>query len=219
MTPFPGASIGWKSKHLACGKVVAPRYGYVKRGGSGCIYCSGLAPISKSAARKLFLSRGFRPLEPYVNSKTPVRSIHKVCGREVSPLYGSIKDGGGCKFCSIGGINLLKPGFLYLITNESLNAHKIGIGGSEASNNRIREHEKFGWIVYQILDFEKAETAYEIEQEVLSWLRNDLGLGHHLLPEQMPQGGYTETVDSYEIDLPTIWEKVVDFKSNVSQQV
>jgi hypothetical protein len=33
-------------------------------------------------------------------------------------------------------------------------------------------------------------------------------LGIFLSEFEMPQGGYTETVDASEIDLPTIWAKV-----------
>ena len=55
---------------------------------------------------------------------------------------------------------------------------------------------------------DSAEAAYEIEQAVLTWLRDDLGLPQYLLPEQMPQRGHTETVDASEIDLRTIWAKV-----------
>ena len=35
-----------------------------------------------------------------------------------------------------------------------------------------------------------------------------MGIGVYLNQEQMPQGGYTETVDASEIDLVTIWAKV-----------
>jgi hypothetical protein len=52
------------------------------------------------------------------------------------------------------------------------------------------------------------EDAYEIEGKILEWLRLDLQLQKYLTPEQMPQGGHTETVDASEIDLPTIWAKV-----------
>jgi hypothetical protein len=58
------------------------------------------------------------------------------------------------------------------------------------------------------MDFSTGITAYEIEQDILSWLRVELSLDIYLSDEQMPQGGYTETVDASEIDLPTIWAKI-----------
>ncbi len=211
LVPYPGASTGWKSTHKTCGRVVSPTYGYVKMGGVGCSYCAGLEPISPEAARKLFVSRGFKPLEAFVNTKTPVRSIHKVCGREVAPSYGSIRTGGGCKYCSVGGINLTKPGFLYLMTHKEFGAHKIGIGGFASASNRIEQHKKHGWELFKSINFKTAELAYEAEQEILNWIRLDLGLAQYLILEQMPQGGHTETVDASEIDLPTIWARVEEF--------
>ena len=66
----------------------------------------------------------------------------------------------------------------------------------------------FGLILFKKMDFSIGLSAYEVEQEVLSWLRGELGLGIYLVAEQMPQGGSSETVDASEIDLPTIWAKV-----------
>jgi hypothetical protein len=208
ITDYPGASIGWRSIHRVCGKEVSPSYGYVKMGGVGCNFCSGLAPISPADAKKLFISRGFKPLEPFVNTKTPIRAIHKVCRKEVSPTYGSIRSGRGCKYCSVGGINLTKPGFVYLMTHSEFGAHKIGLGGFASSVNRIEQHKKHGWKLFKSIDFETAELAYETEQLILNWMRTELGLPQYLAIEQMPQGGHTETVDAAEIDPQSIWAKV-----------
>jgi hypothetical protein len=74
--------------------------------------------------------------------------------------------------------------------------------------DRLDKHIKKGWKTYNKIDLDTAEEAYEIEQGVLNWLRNDLNLQQYLLPEQMPQRGHTETVDASEIELLTIWAKV-----------
>ena len=39
-------------------------------------------------------------------------------------------------------------------------------------------------------------------------VRQDRGLPPDLSLNEMPQSGWTETVDASEIDLPTIWAKV-----------
>jgi hypothetical protein len=181
---------------------------YLRAGGKGCNICAGLAPIPESIALKLFKSRGFTPLVKFKGRNYPWKSKHNVCGKTVSPTYGSIKAGGGCKYCQIGGINLLAPAYLYLITSTELNSHKIGIGGFDSSMDRLDKHIKKGWKTYNKIDLDTAEEAYEIEQGVLNWLRNDLNLQQYLLPEQMPQRGHTETVDASEIELLTIWAKV-----------
>lgn len=212
LAPFPGSGKPWTSTHIKCGKRVSPTYNYIKSGGRGCIYCAGLVEISEKQANALFEQHGFTPLTKFPGGKKPWKSKHNVCGKTVSPTYGAIKRGGGCKFCQIGGINLFAPAFLYLVTNETLNSHKIGIGGFDSKINRLDQHKKQGWKLAKQMDFETAEKAYEIEQLTLEWLRIEMGLPQYLLPEQMPQRGHTETVDASEIDLATIWAKVELFR-------
>ena len=208
---FPGGSKPWKCLHLTCKTQIDITTTYLRAGGKGCNVCAGLAPIPESVALKLFKSRGFTPIVKYKGRKYPWKSKHNVCGKIVSPTYGSIKAGGGCKYCQIGGINLLAPAYIYLITNPSLNSHKVGIGGFDSSMDRLEKHIKQGWKTFNKMDLDTAEEAFEIEQDVLNWLRNELNLQQYLLPEQMPQRGHTETVDASEIDLPTIWAKVEEF--------
>jgi hypothetical protein len=47
-------------------------------------------------------------------------------------------------------------------------------------------------------------------EDVFNWLREDKGLSVHLSEFEMPQGGYSETVDATEIELVTIWAKIKD---------
>ena len=210
---FPGGSKSWKVFHEPCGTNQEVFATYLRQGGKGCRSCSVTKPITSSQAKKLFKSRGFKPLEEFKNARTPLRSIHNVCGNVVSPTYSSLRSGSGCKYCSIGGINLREPGFLYLMTHQEFNAHKIGIGGFASLTNRIEQHKKHGWKLYKSLDFETAERAYEIEQEILNWIRVELGLPQYLVIEQMPQGGHTETLDASEVALPTLWSKVEELST------
>jgi len=128
----------------------------------------------------------------------------------VRPQYSSVKGGqGGCRFCADWGIDYLAEGFIYLLTNKKLNAHKVGIGNTKrAKGGRIGQHKASGWELFNQINFELTEEAFQIEQKVLIWLRKTKGLQVYLSEFDMPQGGYTETVDASEIDLPTIWAKV-----------
>ena len=213
LTDFPGGSIPWPSIHIVCGTKVDVVSTYLRRGGKGCSVCTGTKPISAKEALKLFKSRGFTPMVKFKGTKHPWKSKHNVCRKTVSPTYSALKSGGGCKYCQLGGINLLAPAYLYLITHKSFNSHKVGIGGFDSYNNRLEQHTKQGWEIYSQLDLDTGEEAYEIEQAVLNWLRNDLNLQQYLLPEQMPQAGHTETVDASEIDLPIIWAKVEELSN------
>ena len=76
------------------------------------------------------------------------------------------------------------------------------------TSSRIAQHEKKGWKLYEQMNFEVTDDAYALEQRVLEWLREIKKLDVYLSESEMPQGGYTETVDSSEIDLPTIWAKI-----------
>jgi hypothetical protein len=205
---FPGGSNPWRCIHEVCGTHVEVRASYLRKGAVGCSFCSGTKPITSAEANKFFRSRGFKPVEPFKNAKTPMKSIHLVCGREISPTWASLKVSGGCKFCSVSLVNLISPAYLYLITNKALNAHKVGISGHGATVNRLERHKRLGWESYAVLELETGEEAYRIEEQVLEWLRLELNLPKYLVSEQMPQGGHTETVDASEIDLPTIWAKV-----------
>jgi predicted GIY-YIG superfamily endonuclease len=102
-----------------------------------------------------------------------------------------------------------EPAYLYLVTHQILGAHKIGIANDGTRVNRIREHQKYGWDLFKSISFESGDEAFQIEQQVLSWLRQKKGLGIYLSKEQLPQGGYSETVDATEINLPIIWAKVL----------
>ncbi len=101
------------------------------------------------------------------------------------------------------------------MTSRELNAHKIGVSGVDVSDNRIERHIKNGWEEFAVLHLETGEIAYEIEARVLDWLRLDMQLPPYLIPELMPQGGYSETVDSSEIELDAIWAKVEELSKIV----
>lgn len=207
LEPYPGSHRGWKSRHVVCGREIAPRYTYVRRLGTGCPYCSQ-RKIDPRDALDFLASKGFEPLTDFPGSNFAWPMKHNECGKEIAPRFASLKNGGGCKFCSEGSFDFEAPGTLYLITHDELCAHKIGIGHTDKT--RIKQHASQGWKVFKTLDFPIGEDAYRVEQEVLFWLHDEFGLTPHLSKEEMPQGGFTETVDASEIDLLTIWRKVED---------
>jgi hypothetical protein len=120
---------------------------------------------------------------------------------------------GGCKYCASRGIDYAAPAFIYLINNPELGAHKIGIGNDKTKNNRLKEHQRQGWHVYDSMKVSTGEEAEALERKVLLWLRSEMMLPYYLLPEQMPQGGYSETVNADEIDMPTIWAKIKELST------
>jgi hypothetical protein len=132
-------------------------------------------------------------------------------------LQYELGDGSGCAKCADSSFNFLEPAIIYLITNSSLGAHKIGISG--ASKKRVEQHRREGWELYKTMLLNTGEQVYGIEQEIFEWLRDTFGLTAFLSKEQMPQGGYTETVDASEIDLPTIWAKVEELSKKRKKMI
>lgn len=205
LEPYPGSHRGWRSRHIVCGRDITPRYTYVRRLGTGCPYCSQ-RKVDPQEAIHYVKARGFEPLTDFPGSNSAWPMKHNECGKEIAPRYASLMKGSGCKFCAEGAFDFEGPATLYLITHEQLCAHKIGIGHTDKS--RIKQHASHGWKVFKTSDFPTGEDAYRVEQEVLNWLHEEFGLNPYLSKEEMPQGGYTETVDASEIDLPTIWTKI-----------
>jgi hypothetical protein len=209
--PYPGAQKAWRCQCLKCKRVIFPRYSEVaNRNYTVCGYCAG-KKVDPQSAIEFMISRGLTPLVPYERADKPWLCKCQTCGKNVYPRYSAIRIGQGCKYCSNNGLDYGAPAFLYLITHNIFGAHKLGIGNHKTQNNRIREHRKNGWDLYKTLDFSSGEQAFEVEQSVLHWIRNERKLDVFLSESQMPQRGFTETVDASEIRLVTLWNKVLEF--------
>ena len=213
LIPYPGSKFAWKCRCLVCGKITSPQHAAIKNGQGSCVYCSRKV-VDPEDALKVMLKNNLQPLEPYSRSDGPWKCRCLKCGRTVTPAYVAVNGGqGGCKYCAPRGIDYAAPAFIYLINNPELGAHKIGIGNDKTKNNRLKEHQRQGWLVYDSMKVSTGEDAEALEKKVLVWLRSEMMLAHYLLPEQMPQGGYSETVNADEIDMPTIWAKVKELST------
>jgi len=210
---FVSGQTPWKCKHVVCGETISPLFVTILKGSSGCIRCNSKSAadryrLPEKEAVEIMLNANIQPLEPYKSALTKWKCKCLKCGNVIFPKLNNIQNGSGCINCSDFGFNLDKQAYLYLMFHPELSSLKLGIGGSTTRVDRIETHLKFGWLLFKKMDFSTGITAYEIEQDILSWLRVELSLDIYLSDEQMPQGGYTETVDASEIDLPTIWAKV-----------
>jgi len=214
LEPYKGRHYRWKCECVTCHEVVHP-YLAGMLDGNGCLNCSGLI-IDPSEARELMIKNLVEPLVPYPGAGIPWKCLCMKCSREVYPRYSSIKMKiGGCKYCASHGYDFNSPGILYLLTNLELESHKVGITNINAKEKRLEKHAKEGWIVYETWLFEDGNNAFDAEQKLLGWLREDLGLPIHLGKKQMPQGGFTETVDAMEIDLSEISNKAKEIADSV----
>jgi len=210
---FKTAKTPWRMKCLKCKHIISPTWDKIngQKRGRGCGYCSRVRVDIKDVNR-LMRQLKLKPLVKYPGGKNSWKCKCLKCGSIVYPKYNDLNQGqGGCSNCADYGLNYTDKGFIYLITHSLLGAHKIGIANSYKSrefDDRMYNHKKHGWETYKTKNFAKLRNAYLVEQKIIKWLRVEVGLSIYLSDNQMPQGGWTETVDANEIDLPTIWSKV-----------
>jgi hypothetical protein len=94
---------------------------------------------------------------------------------------------------------------VYLISHETLNVVKVGIGNVDA--DRLDRHRRNGWHVVAVVRV-SGELAPVIERNILDWWRTDLGLPPFLSASEMPRRGWTETVDADGINIPATVERM-----------
>jgi hypothetical protein len=174
------------------------------------VYCANRKVDEKTAIE--FMKNVFlEPLEPYTGNKVPWKSKCLKCSRIVYPRWNDVQKGHtGCKYCAPKGINLTKPSYLYLITHDALNAHKVGIGNHKKVNDRLGRFRKFGWETHKVWEFETGKEALDIEEEVFKILRGEMSLPIYLALDDMKKTqGHTETVGADSITLVEI-EKIIN---------
>jgi hypothetical protein len=211
LTPYPGRATPWPCHCQRCHQTVSTRYGAVCYG-SGCRYCNDTA-IKPNTAAALMRTMGLEPLEPYPGALRSWKCRCTKCGRTVQPCYSTIQRGsGGCRWCQNSGFKSGEAATVYLITHPDYGSAKIGI--TDASGSRLIKHRQRGWQVLTTVRV-PGELALTIEKDILDWWRAELALPIHLGKPEMPHGGWTETVDSTEIDLAATIQRVQNLATGV----
>jgi hypothetical protein len=106
LEPYPGRNnVPWKSRHLVCGREVAPTYASITQGQGGCRPCARerlarLFRIPDDEARQVMVESGFVPATPYPGrSHEPWESRCITCERSSSPTLSNVKNGAKCIYC------------------------------------------------------------------------------------------------------------------------
>jgi hypothetical protein len=94
---------------------------------------------------------------------------------------------------------------VYLITHDAYCAAKVGI--ADMAGSRLAQHRREGWQILAVFQV-SAKSAAAIETDVLKWWRGELGLPSYLTCNQMPQGGWTETVAASRVDLAATMTRI-----------
>lgn len=202
LDPYPGVDAPWRCRHEPCGREVSPRYFNVKRGQGGCATCAAAAASARLLmpepdARAIMATAGLEPVEPYPGSGRPWKSRH-TCGKIAYPTLSNVRAGKGiCRYC-YSAFPYDGPAMVYLVADH----HALKIGCAARHGDRVATHLRYGWTHAWSIDLTTGDEAYNVEQAILDWWRNDLGIPATYAPSQMPQEGFTETA-SWEEATPS----------------
>ena len=205
--PYPGALKPWPCVCTVCGKLVRPILNNIRKG-QGCEYCSR-RKVDPSDAEQVMLDAGLHPLDPYPGAGRKWRCRCAHCGKTVSPLLNNIRRGVGCKYCALPGFDYDAPAVVYIMAHP-IGAIKIGIAGANERNTRIADHARYGWSLFRQLRLPSGELAREVEQAVLTRIRDEYKLNAFMSTETMPKGGWTETFDSKIVTVDAMWDMAQD---------
>lgn len=218
LEPYPGIMEPWKCRCSNCGKDVNPTLSQIRnRRGGGCAYCAG-KKTDKSEVIQKMIKAGFEPLVPFDKSQTAWKSKCIKCGEISFPRYKDvIHRGTECKFCTQRQFDYGAPSYLYILYHEEFDSIKVGISNTDAKKNRIEDHMKNGWQLIKKYNFKTGKQCENCETDFFIWLRRVRLLQQHLMPEQMPKGGHTETVSGDSITVLEIQHKIEELIKSYSQ--
>lgn len=215
LEPYSGGHKKWKCKCLKCGEIGYPEFNSILRGQGGCFPC-GLVAIGNSKrspqadAVAIMFKADIKPLEPYVNMNAPWKCRCLICKRIITPALANVKSGhSGCVYCAPAGLGMDKNSYVYLITNQELNAHKVGIGNVKKNMDRLGRFNARGWETFKVWQFETGREALDVEKLIFKVIRKDLNIPIYLSYEQMKStGGHVETMGADSISLLEL-EKII----------
>jgi predicted RNA-binding Zn-ribbon protein involved in translation (DUF1610 family) len=213
-------SIAMKFECVKCGLVTKQSLGNIQKKqrlgalSYGCPECTFREMGSRYAVTQIdatnrFFKVGLELIGEYSNARKYVDCRCMKCGVITKQSPNGVNNGKTCKYCSEKGIALSYPSHLYLMQHEEFESFKVGIGNIGRKNDRLKIHIKQGWSLLQKWNFETGKEAQEIEIIILKYIRDEKKLPIHLLKEHMPQGGWSETINSESIT-KTELEKIIN---------
>jgi len=218
LEPYKSSRSSWKCKCLVCKKTLTTSYHSVAYHKTGCRYCNNKKKEVNNKSKdayKIAKKAGLKPLVPYVSVHTAWKCKCLICNRIVSPALNQLRKGQGCKYCAKYGFNLNVASYIYLITHEEFQSHKVGIGNKKNNyTDRLRKFNKQGWRTYKVWNFKNGAKVVKLEKSIFNVIRNDMELPIHPSIEQTGKrlGGWSETINADSItllELENIINKVI----------
>lgn len=215
--PYPGNHKRWPSIHLACMRECAPYPANVKQRGGGCDDCaSGVRGrkrrVDEAVATAVMRKAGLVPLVPYPTSGVGWECLCIKCAEVVHPTYDNVRAGaGGCRYCAEYGLGWGEAAIVYLLVHREHLALKVGVAKLTPARTAMARVEllarRYGWCPYRQLEVSTGRQAFRVEQAILRWWRQDLGLPPHLGRSETE--GHTETVSLDAVNEQVVWQRIV----------
>lgn len=203
---YQSADAPRRCRCMKCGNIVSPSWSSVKDG-KRCIYCKR-KKVRVSEVDAFFLSKGAQPLTRYTNARAKRRSRCLSCSAIIFPNLSNLRSGqGACSSCAKYGFDRAAPASLYLVVSHRLHAAKIGVTSKVSRYDRLKAHSLNGWKIEGIWDVPTGRIAEQLESDVLKLWGEETSSRRTERKGQMPQGGWTETID---LDLVSI-HRTVEF--------
>ena len=106
LEPYQNVMTPWRSQCQSCGKEVSPLLNNIRNGQGGCAWCAHGA-VDPDEAASFMRAAGLEPLTAYPGRASPWPCRCQCCHQTVSPRYGAVRNGSGCRYCNDTAI---KPG-------------------------------------------------------------------------------------------------------------
>lgn len=176
-------------------------------GKSGCPICAGVK-MTPETWHSIADAIDCEWIGEYKGSTTPNQIRCKKCGNEWETYTYTARHGNGCLICNPRSFKWDQPTTLYFVKKG--NIAKIGITATNGKRNRVQRWLELGWDVVEVWEFDTGNEAYDMEQSIIKWWREDLNLKPAIddpMLESRMWGG-TETVLISELPLQNTIDKV-----------
>jgi hypothetical protein len=206
---YVSATTPWLTRCTKCGSKAQRRFANIQFG-MGCRECASEARrISPDSAVEKMRASGWEPLEPFVATREPWKCRCLNCHKESYKILRHLGNVpiGGCLYCSERTLGSI----FYFVHHAELRAFKVGVG----KEKRIDSHLGKGWKLISSWDLETPVSAYSLEKEVLTYVREMWGLPQWLGNEEMPQKGATETFTDSEFGPTEVCQLIEKIKVKI----
>lgn len=177
-----------------------------------CPSCFGRnLPVPQEIRDEQIAKVGAKWLKPCGNShqKCPAQCL--TCDHIWEPTPNDVNSQqSGCPKCARKGFDKKLPSRLYLVQNEDM-IGKIGVTNNDTKKDRVARFNQIGWKTVKVWHFDVGQDAYDVEQEILRWCREDMGVPNAHEEDSIYHkgvGGSSETFDTKLLSMEEIIKRI-----------